>query len=68
MDDLHAGGRYYPVVTDTDYPGGMMCPVCDRVIKTGQPFAQVVLAHDLVDADSVVIDVCVYCSEEPVHA
>lgn len=69
MDDLHAGGRYYPVVTDTDYPGGMSCPVCDRIINNDQPFAQVLLAGGLGDGDEIVIDVCVYCTGRPVpHA
>jgi hypothetical protein len=64
MDDLHAGGRYYPVVTE-EYPHGMSCPVCERVIELGQPFAQVPIAWDLADGDSVVIDVCVYCTGTP---
>lgn len=50
----------FPVVTDADFPDGLMCPDCRRVIDVGRPYTE--RLDGMIWNTTTVILVCVYCA------
>lgn len=51
--------RVYPVVAEGEFPHGIMCPECGRIILPGQPYAK--KPTGVTDGVFMLRLQCVYC-------